>query len=416
MTHSTGRPARAAVTALLVLAGTSLIPAALAGTASAAVTSDSHGPVVAVEGPDNTLDLYWQADGMPYSPGQWNLTGLNVPYATSSGVGFAQVAGLGTTFSTPSVATDKDSTVIAVQGVNHSLDFYWAPNSYWSSGKPSFTEETVAGADTTYSIPSLVVSGNRVDIVATGFDNTLDFYSAPNGQPFSPKERPDVIGGPRSTWSAPTMTANGYSLDIAALGYDEQLDFYSDSVAYGPAVFGPAVVVDPRDYFDNLSMPSITSDGKSSTIVVQGVRDSLSIWSNWDGSGTWYYGPGRFTSSGAWISLPGTYALGQIDSAPQAVWSQGQLSIAAEGPGGSTSYYWEDATGLHDEQALDNGTTAVAPTITPDDGGMNIETQDPDGDVYFSWLHPLQLLLAPSWSQEQWSQTNCTAEVCSQSM
>jgi hypothetical protein len=51
--------------------------------------------------------------------------------------------------------------------------------------------------------------------------------------------------------------------------------------------------------------------------------------------------------------------------------------------------------------ALKPGTSyGTWPTITPNNGGINIETQDSSGEVFYSW----QRMGAPAWGQEQWSQ------------
>jgi hypothetical protein len=393
------------VAALVLLAGTSLI---LAGPAFADVTSNPDGPVVAVQDPGNSLDLFWQMNGTPYQSGQWHYNYLEdgQPYGTANGVSFFRVSDNGA-YSAPSLATDGGSTVIAVRGPDNSLDFYWSPNSYWSTGIPSFKEETVAAANTTFSAPQLIVDGNRVDIVAEGGTNTLDFYSVLNGQNFNPSTPPTVVGGPGSTFSAPSVTANGNGLNIAAVGYEGLLDFYWSSNG-GP--FSGANVVNPYGFNSNFSAPSITSNGESATIVDEGADYSLNMWSNWNGTSQWYFGPGYFTSSGIWVSTGGPDTAGFVFAAPRAAWTEGELSVVTVGLGGSVDYFRQDTAGLHYQQAFGYGTTTYGaqPTITPNNGSVNIQVQDSQYQVFYGW----QRLGAPGWGQEQWSVENCPYSVC----
>jgi hypothetical protein len=397
-----------AVSSLLLLAGTTLISA---GPASADVTSNPSGPVVAVQDPGNTLDLYWQVNGTPYDPGDFNYNSYILggpPYSTAQGVGFWRVAGANTTYSAPSVATDGGSTVIAVQGPNHSLDFYWGSNDYWNGKQPSFTRDVVAGPNTTYSAPDLIVIDDRVDIVAAGAGDSLDFYSAANGQSFN-SATPTVVAGPGSTWSAPSITANGDSVNIAAVGVNGQMDFYwgGDDGPFHPDVIDPSVN-GPTDPFYSWSAPSITANGGWATIVYEGANGTLEMLSNLNGTGLWHFGPGYF-SSGNWVSLPLTNTHGDVESAPVVVWGLGDLNIAARGQNGTVSYFREDRAGLHYEVALSSGTSnGAAPTITPNNGSINVEAQDSGDEVFYSW----QRLGAPAWGQEQWSQEYCQDQVC----
>jgi hypothetical protein len=402
----------AALSTLLLLAGTCLVSAA---PASADVTSNPAGPVVAVQDPGNTLDLYWQVNGTPYHPGDFNYNSYILggpPYSTAQGVGFWRVANSNTTYSAPSLATWGSLTVIAAQGPNHSLDFYWGSNDYWNGTQPSFTRVMLAGADTTYSAPDLIVTGNQVDIVTAGAGNTLDFYSVASGHNSFP-QRPTVVAGPGSTWSAPSITANGNSVNIAAVGVNGQMDFYwgGDDGPFSSHVIDPSVN-GPTDPFYSWSAPSITSNGAWSTIVYAGAYGVLEMLSNLNGTDLWHFGPGYYTSSGGWVSLPLPDTRGDIGSAPQAVWGLGELNIVARGGNGTVSYFREDGAGLHYSQALSSGTSnGAAPTITPNNGSINVEAQDSGDEVFYSW----QRLGAPAWGQEQWSQEYCQDQVCTQS-
>jgi hypothetical protein len=91
--------------------------------------------VIAVQGPRNSLQVYWQ----PIGSQQWNRE---------------TVAGPGSAFSAPSVAQVGDSTVIAVQGPNDqgpndTLLFFWQP-----IGSQQWNQENV--------LPGLAVSAEPV--------------------------------------------------------------------------------------------------------------------------------------------------------------------------------------------------------------------------------------------------------------
>jgi hypothetical protein len=65
---------------------------------------------------------------------------------------------------------------ISVLGPDDSLDIYWQ-----ADGSSTWGPQTVAGADTAYSVPAMVISGNGVDITAAGPDGSLYDYWAENG-------------------------------------------------------------------------------------------------------------------------------------------------------------------------------------------------------------------------------------------
>jgi hypothetical protein len=76
----------------------------------------------------------------------------------------------------PSMITSGNDVNIAFEGADHSLLFFWAAN-----GTTTWHKQTVAGTDTTGSAPSMTNDGNDVNIAASGFSGGLDFYWAVNG-------------------------------------------------------------------------------------------------------------------------------------------------------------------------------------------------------------------------------------------
>ena len=67
------------------------------------------------------------------------------------------------------------SVNIAIQGLGHSLRFYWAVN-----GTTTWHPETVAG-HATATAPSMAVNDNAVNISTVGTANQLKFFWAING-------------------------------------------------------------------------------------------------------------------------------------------------------------------------------------------------------------------------------------------
>ena len=76
----------------------------------------------------------------------------------------------------PSVAQVGDSSVIAAQGPDNSLLFYWQP-----IGSQQWNPEQVAGPGTTASAPSVAQVGNSTVIAAAAPDGSLQFYWQPIG-------------------------------------------------------------------------------------------------------------------------------------------------------------------------------------------------------------------------------------------
>ena len=62
-----------------------------------------------------------------------------------------QVAGAGTTYSAPSVAESNNTNAIAVEGPDHSLDYYWQ-----TYNTTQWNKEVIASSGAAYSAPSLV--------------------------------------------------------------------------------------------------------------------------------------------------------------------------------------------------------------------------------------------------------------------
>ena len=131
----------------------------------------------------------------------------------------------GTIFSAPSVAQVGNQTVIAAQGPNDTLVFYWQP-----IGSGTWNPEQVAGPGTTSSAPSVAQVGNQTVIAAQGPNDTLVFYWQPIG---SGTWNPEQVAGPGTTSSAPSVAHVGNQTVIAAQGPNDSLAFYWQPIGSG---------------------------------------------------------------------------------------------------------------------------------------------------------------------------------------
>lgn len=141
-------------------------------------------PVIAAQGPANSLDFYWQA-----SSGGWNPQ---------------QAAGSGTTYSAPSVAHVGTRAAgpyfgIAAEGPADSLSFYYSGNGI---GTP-WVFKQAAGTGSTYSAPSMTQVGDSglgpyLGIAAQGPTQSLFFY----GQMLAPSTwHPQQVAGTGTTFA-----------------------------------------------------------------------------------------------------------------------------------------------------------------------------------------------------------------------
>jgi hypothetical protein len=159
-------------------------------------------------GPLNSLYYYWAYDGS----GVWNW---QVP------------AGLGTTFSAPSIFENNGAVNIAAQGPGNSLDFYWQ-----ADGSPTWHPEVVPNG-TAFSQPALATwsywAWNKaeevygVSIVAQGSGLTADEFSAVDGSSFWAPAPVGTCGFCDffSTSSPVTAVYNNEDLNVAATAPSE---------------------------------------------------------------------------------------------------------------------------------------------------------------------------------------------------
>jgi len=226
----------------------------------------------------------------------------------------------------PSMTANHGAANIAVDGANNSLMFYWAVN-----GSPTWNAETVAGAGTTNSPPSIAVIGNDVYITAIGswpgWPEGLLLYSAANGTsswdsailpavggvyPVAPAitgigttiavswvdaegelkfmSAPTVdstwnestVGGDNTTRLAPSMTLINGLVSIAATSEQGQLMFYSPSIGSYTWISETVAGVN-----STVSAPSLTADGNGTNISAVGGGSALKFYWATDGTSTW---------------------------------------------------------------------------------------------------------------------------------
>ena len=82
------------------------------------------------------------------------------------------------------------AVTIAVAGAKNRLRFFWAVN-----GSATWHAETVAGARTTYSAPSITENDHSANISAVGASQRLKFYWAADN---TPTWHPETVAGPGS--------------------------------------------------------------------------------------------------------------------------------------------------------------------------------------------------------------------------
>jgi hypothetical protein len=198
--------------------------------APSAAQGNAGFPVLAAQGPGNTLYVYWQAG--------------NAQWYGPLGVGPA-----GSTFSAPSIAgvmgvpADNDADIdanpfptVAAQGPNHSLYVYWeAANGQW------YGPLGAGAAGSTYSAPSVASGPSGLPTVAVlGPSNSLWVYwEASNAQWYGPLG----VAGQRTTQSAPQVSIASDNLPtVAAQTPNGSLYVYwmVHAVWYGPLGVGAA--------------------------------------------------------------------------------------------------------------------------------------------------------------------------------
>jgi hypothetical protein len=193
------------------------------------------------------------------------------------------------------MAVDGNSVIIAAQGPNNSLMIYSAVN-----GSPTWHAETVAGAGTTFAAPSVATEEQHIEIAAVGPGNSLDsYYEDSSFDPWTAEvvEPPDPAPATYAigAFSAAAVIA-GDTVDIAVESSEKTLVLWSQPVGGGPGTWSAQLLGDMNT---TNSAPSIMVTGST-----------VNISTTFPGGGVLFYW--AFLGSTAWhaefVSRAGDYA------------------------------------------------------------------------------------------------------------
>jgi len=334
-----------AAAAMVLTAAFTVTPALAEDFAGPAMLVNGNDVDIAVPGPNNSLEFYYQQNGVA----GWNTE---------------QVAGAETTFSAPSMAVDGDYVDIAVEGPDDSLVLYYSA----LNGTGTWHSDQVTGPGTTFSAPSIAISGGNVEIVANGPGNSLYAYYTTSGSGTWTVE--DVTnGGFIYSMSAPSMVISGGWVSIAMEGQEDTLYYWSQPVG------GPSSSWDGWLIGTATSAPSIAATGNAINVSTTGANGEVLFYWVYDGSVLWH------TETVAAGSPAYTATSIAVDS------SANSAIIAATGLAGNLEFFSAVyGTGSWHSQGVSGpGSVSLAPVIYADsfDGynGVNICAVGPQGQL-----------------------------------
>jgi hypothetical protein len=236
------------------------------------------------------------------------------------------VAGARSTYSAPSLAVNGGGVNIVAQGPGDCLNFWWAFN-----GSSTWTWESVATFGTTYSAPAIVSNDGSANVVAEGPGNSLDFYWQQNG---TTPWHPEVVAADGTTYSAPAITANDGSVNIVAQGPQLDPQFYW--AQNGTANWHPGTL--PGSDITSSAITTYTGNRDGVHVVSESLFGTLSVDSAENGSGTWQY--------------QAAYGDGGAGAAPAATMNNGSLNIAVFASSGDLDFYWQDSSGAYHQELV----------------------------------------------------------------
>jgi hypothetical protein len=159
---------------------------------------------IAAEGPRNSLDFYWAANGTS----TWTRE---------------VVAGPGTTVSPPAItANDGSVNVVAHRGIWQGMEFYWAVN-----GTTTWHAERLPG--TSEGTPAITTDAGGVNVVASTLFGGLGVAATSNGT--GTWQWAQVAPNSAGLFN-PAVTMNDGIENIAAFDAGGNLDFYWDDGGY----------------------------------------------------------------------------------------------------------------------------------------------------------------------------------------
>jgi hypothetical protein len=265
----------------------------------------------------------------------------------------------------PAITVADGNSVIAVHTSGNGLRFYW--NEF---GTNNWHGEQVAADGTTFSDPAIAQVGNTVVIAAEGIFNRLDLYWQTNG---ASGWNAETVAGIRTTYSAPSIAQNGNSTIIAAEGPSNSLDFYW--AINGTATWHPEVVAGAGT---TATAPAISAHDNGVTIVAlnQGGYLSTSWWAT---NGTPGWVPSPMPDGDTSASSIVAYA-GRVYVAANELFGYMGVSTSV-GDSGT----WTSSQVIY-KGLFSPGLTVVGnPSVTINDGSVNIATEDVYGNLSFFW-------------------------------
>jgi hypothetical protein len=374
------------------------------GASAAAVQARSTGEIYLamqglVRGRLNALTFYFLSGNPPYLSGSPPQPTGNPPSWSSAQL--QTIAGADTTFSPPSMFVRPDGEVdIAVQGPGNSLLYYHGSKAIPPVWSPA---QQVAGNATTFSQPALCVdSSGVISIVAQGPGNSLVYYKGPHSGGVWPSQKIAVSGVNATTAAAPSIFVRpSGEVDIAVLDPSNKLMYYhalqvsgSTNLAWSSCQIDSVYFNVPAGERRAASAPSmfVASDGSvgvSALVFDKVVQEFLLCW---------YFLPAASASNpqpANWenLALPGT--LGLPTTGPSVfIGPDGVVSVVAAAEAGMNWYTAQDSDGIGFETTNSSFTVpqdCVAASVCTDSGAnIYIAAQAADDTVWLFTIPPGQ--------------------------
>ena len=259
------------------------------------------------------------------------------------------------------------NSVIAVHTGSDGLRFYW--NEF---GANNGHGEQVATDGTTFSDPAIAQIGNTVVIAAEGIFNSLDLYWQTNG---ASGWNMETVAGIQTTYSAPSLAQNGNTTISAAQGPSNSLDFYW--AFNGTATWYPDVVAG-ADSVGGTPAISAHDNGVNIVALNYGRFESTFYWA-FNGSSTWTASkmPGGDDTPSSIVAYPGNPGGVHVVAAELF----GYMDVSTNVNGSGT---WTSVDVIQGAPSAP-GKTAGNPSITMNDGSVNIAVEGEPGDLWFFW-------------------------------
>jgi hypothetical protein len=263
----------------------------------------------------------------------------------------------------PSLGEVGNSLVIAAEATDHSLNTFWQP----TTGGTTWTEESVAAADSAYSAPWVTTFQGGAVVVVTGPSDSLDAYMQPAGSSTWTLEQ---IAGAGSSHAAPFASAINGTLVIATEGPQKDLQAYVEYA--GSSTWTPELISGSQSAF---SGPTIARVGSSTVIAVEGPGNSL-------------YQYVQAKDSTAWVTTE-VAGSGTVYSRPSVAGIDGTTFIAAVGPSNSLNGWQQLAhSSTWTYEAISGSNTAYAeglPQVAHVGDNIAITFQGPNYELSLYW-------------------------------